>query len=241
MRITQAFVLAAGLGTRMGEVSQQHPKPLLELGGKAIIDYALDALSAYGCERIIVNIHAHADQMARHLSRRPSILISDERSALMGTGGALTHAYKAGRLKAAPFFTHNCDAIFPINLAARRKILEDLASAFLFDEMDGLLLLKQSTAGDAAGNAAGDFARAPDHHIDFGSGYAYTGVQILSPSLLERAPEGKLAMETLWRDAVKRQRLYGHVLTQEWAHVGTKLALRQAEEKFFSPPPANMR
>ena len=107
-----------------------------------------------------------------------------------------------------------------------------MAQSFLPDHMDGLLLLKES--GD------GDFARAADNRIDFGAGYAYTGVQILSPHLIARAASGIFEMEALWQDAIGRQRLYGHVMTQDWAHVGTAEALRAAEKKFFSPPPADM-
>ena len=105
MNINQAFILAAGLGTRMGAASKRRPKPLLELGGAALIEHAIGTLSAYGCAAIIVNIHAHADQMRRYLTHRhPSIRISDESQRLMGTGGALDPCLSGRTPRRCAFF-----------------------------------------------------------------------------------------------------------------------------------------
>ena len=62
-----AMILAAGLGTRMRPLSDARPKCLLELGGRAIIDYVLDHLEAVGVERVIVNLHYKGE-----LVRRPT-------------------------------------------------------------------------------------------------------------------------------------------------------------------------
>src|SRR5262249_1878177 len=85
----RAMVLAAGLGTRRGAFNGQLPKPLVPVGGKALIDYVLDRLAAQGVERAVVNVHHLADQIERHLAgrKRPQIVIADERSELLGTGG----------------------------------------------------------------------------------------------------------------------------------------------------------
>jgi len=60
------MVLAAGLGTRMRPYNGQVPKPLVKVGGKALIDYALDRLAEQGVESAIVNVHHLADQIERH-------------------------------------------------------------------------------------------------------------------------------------------------------------------------------
>src|SRR5256885_4495154 len=90
----RAMVLAAGLGTRMRPFNGQVPKPLVKVGGKALIDYVLDRLAAQGIERAVVNVHHLADQIERHLAQRrqPKIVISDERSELLGTGGGVAKA-----------------------------------------------------------------------------------------------------------------------------------------------------
>src|SRR6266581_9617537 len=90
-----AMVLAAGLGTRMRAFNNgQIPKPLVAVGGKPLIDYALDRLAEQGVERAVVNVHHLADQIERHLAPRkqPGIVIADERSELLGTGGGVIKA-----------------------------------------------------------------------------------------------------------------------------------------------------
>lgn len=88
MPITNAMVLAAGLGTRLRPITDTLPKPLVKIAGKPMIDYVLDILAAAGVTKAAVNVHHFADQMEEHLRRRetPDILISDERDALMNSG-----------------------------------------------------------------------------------------------------------------------------------------------------------
>ena len=76
-----AMVLAAGLGTRMRPYNGHLPKPLVEVGGKALIDYSLDRLAEAGVARAVVNVHHLADALVQHLEARkhPQIVISDER------------------------------------------------------------------------------------------------------------------------------------------------------------------
>src|SRR5438046_9879507 len=99
----RAMVLAAGLGTRMRPFNGQVPKPLVKVGGKALIDYVLDRLADAGVERAVVNVHHLADQIEQHLAQRqrPDIVISDERKGLLGTGGGVVEALP--HLGEAPF------------------------------------------------------------------------------------------------------------------------------------------
>ena len=90
----RAIVLAAGLGTRMRPYNGHIPKPLVEIGGKSLIDYSLDRLADAGVESVVVNVHHLADILERHLAprQRPHIEISDERGELLGTGGGIAKA-----------------------------------------------------------------------------------------------------------------------------------------------------
>src|SRR5215467_4072418 len=108
----RAMVLAAGLGVRMRPVSDRIPKPLVTVGGKALIDHVLDRLAEAGVEIAVVNVHHLAGQIERHLAgrRAPGIVISDERDELLGTGGGVVKALPV--LGAAPFFHLNSDAIW---------------------------------------------------------------------------------------------------------------------------------
>jgi MurNAc alpha-1-phosphate uridylyltransferase len=106
------MVLAAGLGTRMRPFNGRLPKPLVSVGGKALIDYVLDRLAEQGVERAVVNVHHLADQIERHLAQRdrPDIVISDERDELLGTGGGVLKALPL--LGESPFFHVNSDTIW---------------------------------------------------------------------------------------------------------------------------------
>ena len=89
-----AMVLAAGIGKRMRPVSATTPKPLVKVGGRALIDHCLDGLAAIGVETAIVNVHYLADLVEAHLARRtaPRVVVSDERGALLDTGGGIRKA-----------------------------------------------------------------------------------------------------------------------------------------------------
>src|SRR5262244_3070079 len=149
-----AMVLAAGLGTRMRSFNGRVPKPLVAVGGKALIDYALDRLAAQGVERTVVNVHHLADQIERHLAgrKRPKIIISDERGELLGTGGGVVKALP--KLGDGPFFHVNSDTIW---IDGVRPNLARLADAFEPERMDALLLLA-TTASSIGYTGRGDFS-----------------------------------------------------------------------------------
>src|SRR5947209_1664722 len=112
MTIDRAMVLAAGLGTRMRPLTDTLPKPLVPVAGKALIDHVLDRLADAGVATAMVNVHHMADAIEKHLKGRtqPRILISDERGALLDTGGGVVKALEA--LGDAPFFHVNSDTIW---------------------------------------------------------------------------------------------------------------------------------
>ena len=87
----RAMIMAAGIGQRMRPLTNDRPKPLVEVNGKALIDHALDRMAASGVEEVVVNVHYLADRLEAHLAERtvPRIIISDERDALLDTGGGV--------------------------------------------------------------------------------------------------------------------------------------------------------
>src|ERR1700727_2998360 len=153
-----AMILAAGLGTRMRPYNGQIPKPLVAVGGKSLIDYGLDRLAEAGVETAVVNVHHLADALEKHLAprRQPHIVISDERSELLGTGGGIAKALP--QLGGAPFFLVNSDTLW---LDGAKPNFIRLADAFDAATMDALLLLA-SVTGSVGYGGRGDFAMSPD-------------------------------------------------------------------------------
>jgi N-acetyl-alpha-D-muramate 1-phosphate uridylyltransferase len=230
MMPNRAIVLAAGLGTRMRPYNGHVPKPLVEIGGKSLIDYSLDRLAAAGVERAVVNVHHLADVLERHLAprRHPHIVISDERGELLGTGGGIAKALP--QLGNAPFFLVNSDTVW---LDGVKPNFTRLAEAFDPDTMDVLLLLAPTT--DSIGYAGrGDFAMLPDgrlrrrreHEV---VPFVYAGAAILSPALFADVPSGAFSLTVLFDRAGANGRLFGLRLEGVWMHVGTPEAVAAAE------------
>jgi N-acetyl-alpha-D-muramate 1-phosphate uridylyltransferase len=225
-----AIVLAAGLGTRMRPYDGNVPKPLVAVGGKALIDHALDRLGEAGVERAIVNVHHLADALERHLALRktPQIVISDERGALLGTGGGIAKALS--RLGGAPFFLVNSDALWR---EGAKPNFARLAEAFRAEAMDALLLLAPS-AGSIGYSGSGDYSLLPDGRLRRRADgevvpFVYSGAAILAPALFADAPSGAFPLTLLFDRAGDRGRLFGLRLEGVWMHVGTPEAVAEAE------------
>jgi len=225
-----AIVLAAGLGTRMRPYNGNIPKPLVEIGRKSLIDYALDRLADAGVERAVVNVHHRADALERHLAsrQRPRIVISDERGALLGTGGGIAKALP--ELGEEPFFLVNSDTLW---LDGVKPNLARLADAFDGDDMDALLLLAPTT-GSIGYVGRGDFAMLPDGRLRRRAErevvpFVYAGAAILAPALFADAPAGAFPLTRLFDRAGDKGRLFGLRLEGVWMHVGTPEAVAAAE------------
>jgi N-acetyl-alpha-D-muramate 1-phosphate uridylyltransferase len=231
----RAMVLAAGMGVRMRPLTDKIPKPLVAVAGRPLIDHVLDRLGEAGVDRAVVNVHHRADQIERHLAGRqtPRIVISDERSELLDTGGGVVKALPV--LGAAPFFHLNADTIW---IDGVRPNLLLLAGMFEPNRMDALLLLAAtSTSVGYAGR--GDFTMAADGRLARRSEldvapFVYAGVAILAPALFSTAPPGAFSLNLLFDRAIQAGRLYGLRLEGVWMHVGTPEAIAAAETAIFA-------
>jgi N-acetyl-alpha-D-muramate 1-phosphate uridylyltransferase len=226
----RAMVLAAGLGQRMRPLTHRVPKPLIEVRGRPLIDHVLDRLSAVGVDCAVVNVHHFADQIEGHLAtrREPRIVISDERPALMGTGGGVLKALAT--LGAAPFFHVNSDSLWIEGVTPN---LMRLAAAFDPLSMDALLLLAP-TAGSIGYEGRGDFSLASDGRLRSRAErevvpFVYAGAAILAPGLFADPPPGSFGLSLLFDRAAEAGRLYGLRLEGLWMHVGSPEAIVEAE------------
>jgi N-acetyl-alpha-D-muramate 1-phosphate uridylyltransferase len=227
-----AFVLAAGLGTRMRHLSATLPKPLVPLNGVALIDRVLDRIADAGIGTAVVNVHYMADALEAHLAKRarPHVAISDERGLLLETGGGVMQAWP--QLSRGPFLIHNSDSVW---VEGAGHTLDRLCDAFDRDRMDSLMLLAPTTTS-LGYDGSGDFAMDPDGRlIRRGSAasapYVFAGVQIAHPRMFDGAPTGAFSLNRVWDRAIAAGRLYGLVLDGIWMHVGTPEAVLEAERR----------
>jgi MurNAc alpha-1-phosphate uridylyltransferase len=224
------MVMAAGLGTRMRPLTNDRPKPLVEVAGKTLIDHALDRLVAAGVKMAVVNAHYKADMLKAHLAKRRNIeiRISEENDELLGTGGGILKALP--NFEGEPFFVLNSDSIWVEGMG---HALDRMKARWDPGSMDALLLMASMVTalgfegtGDFQMNAEGRLARAAEKRL---SPFAYPGVQIVHPRLFDHAKPGSFSMNRLWDIAIEKGRLYGIRLDGVWMHVGTPDAVHEAD------------
>ena len=228
---TTAMVLAAGLGTRMRPLTNDRPKALVDVGGKALIDHVLDRLADAGVTDAVVNVHWFADRLESHLAARthPTIHISDERAELLETGGGLKKARPL--LGDAPIFVANIDSVW----IDRGDALGDLIRLWDPARMDAALLLARRE-GSIGFEGGGDFFLGDDGALTFrgeaaSAPYAYMGVHITRPDYADHGPDGPFSFSPLWRASAADGRLFGCVLDGDWMHVGDPQARDAAEAR----------
>ena len=226
-----AMVLAAGLGTRMQPLSHTVPKPLVQVGGRALIDRCLDGLADAGIETAVVNVHHLPDRVIGHLARRtaPRIVISDERELLLETGGGVRKALPL--LGPEPFILRNSDSFW---VEGVRPNLQWLMHGWDEARMDCLLLLAATVRsvgyvgrGDFFLDKDGSLQRRGERRV---APFAYAGAAILHPRILDDAPDGPFSLNVLFDRAIRAGRLFGVRLDGVWISVETPAAIALAEQ-----------
>jgi len=127
----QAMILAAGLGTRLKPLTDTMPKALVPVGGKPLLDIQIEKLQQAGYDRFVVNVHHFAQQIVDHVNeRKEKILISDETSELLETGGGLKKAQGLFR-DDEPILIHNVDILDNVDYEWFRRQHQDDEDAVL--------------------------------------------------------------------------------------------------------------
>lgn len=221
------MLFAAGFGTRMGALTKDRPKALIPVGGRPLLDHALALTDRAGLRPRVVNTHYLGHQIAEHLAGL-DVALSPEEPDILETGGGLRAALPL--LGPGPVFTLNTDAVWtgPNPLTALLKHWKP-------DQMKALLLLVP--ADRALGHSGGgDFSLDPDGRITRGSGYVYTGAQIIDPTGLSLIPQRAFSLNKLWDRMGADGTLFGLVHTGGWCDVGNPEGIAAAEEMLANPP-----
>jgi MurNAc alpha-1-phosphate uridylyltransferase len=229
----RAMVLAAGFGLRLRPITLTKPKPLVAVGGRMMLDRALDSLAASGVVEAVVNAHYLREQVVARLAERRAAdraphTVASEEEELLDTGGGIKKALPL--LGSAPFLAVNADIVWQDGAS---PALERLGTAFDPRRMDALLLLVARDravgfegpgdfflAGDGRLVRRGDAATAP---------YVYAGLQVLAPHVFDGAPDGPFSLNRIYDRAIAAGRLFGLAHDGAWYHVGTPEALDEAD------------
>lgn len=217
------MLFAAGLGTRMGALTADCPKPLIRVAGRPLIDHALALADGAGVTRIVANTHYLAPRMEAHLAPR-GVAISRESPRILETGGGLKAALPL--LGSDPVLTLNTDAVWT-GANALTQLIEGWDGA----RMDGLLLLLPAAKATGHGGT-GDFVMQPDGRLDRArgaAGFVYLGAQILRTAGLADISDEVFSLNLLWDRMIAEGRLHGLIHDGGWCDVGRPEGIVLAE------------
>jgi MurNAc alpha-1-phosphate uridylyltransferase len=228
--IDKAFILAAGMGTRLKPYTDHCPKPMVELNGRPIIDHVLDRLVEAGVAYATVNLHYRAEQLEAHLAKRTDIEIKTVfEPTLLDTGGGIKNALPAEGDE--PFYVVSGDSVWT---DSGKPALQRMAHAWT-PETTELLLLLQPLERMALTSGKGDYnlvngrpVRSPEKD----GAYMWTSVRICSARLFDDTPDGPFSFLTLMDRAEKRQRLGSLIHKGEWYHITTPDDLDRVNASF---------
>ena len=237
LKINQAMVLCAGLGSRMGDLTKDIPKPMLIVDGISLIERHLNYLFKNNIKKIVINTYYKAEifeEFVRSLPISSKLDISFNREAeLLGTGGGVKNALPL--LEKDPFLVINNDAIF-IDPSADSTAISQLESSWNPLTMPMMLLIieKEKTFGY---NGKGDFNLHSDGRITQENetrSFVNIGMSIMDYRVLENYPDKVLQFfPTIGKDLIQQQKLYGCVYKGDWYHIGDSKAYVESTELAF--------
>jgi MurNAc alpha-1-phosphate uridylyltransferase len=219
------LILAAGFGTRMGDLTRTRPKALIEVAGRPLIAHALDAARRAGAGPIAVNGHHQAEALRGWLAAHaPDVRFLHETPDILDSGGAVRNALDV--LGGGPVFTLNADAVW-----GGPAPLGGLAQAWDADRMDGLVALVPLEAA-VGRQGGGDFSCDAMGRIGWDkgpNGLVYVGAQILKTDRIAARPQARFSLTETWDDMMANGRLIGHRHDGRWADVGHTAGIAAAE------------
>ncbi|MEN9786143.1 MAG: hypothetical protein RLZZ299_1407 [Pseudomonadota bacterium] len=206
-----AFLLAAGLGTRLRPLTLSTPKPLLPVGGRPLLDSVLDHVRAHGHDEIVVNAHWLAPQIVAWAEGRRGVRVVVETPAILGTGGGLRNARP---LLAERFVVVNGDILADVDLTALWN--EPAPAVMALRAQETPVHTGVSLDADGVVRGIAGVVGEADRRLHF------TGVHVLDRDVLDLVPPGGACIvRTAYRALIPQGRVRGRVHTGRWTDIGT--------------------
>lgn len=216
-------------------LTADRPKPLIEVGGVALLDHVLSHLRGAGIKQIVINAHYRAEQVEQHMAKHASdlcVTISDERDLLRDTGGGLIQALPL--IQSDPFLCVNADNWWTDK---GQNAFERLIATWDDAAMDVLMLIIPfAQANNTQGE--GDFDLSSDGHLSRRKAaqkgaYVWTGIQMLSKRLIIDPPSDVFSTNIFWDRAIAKGRCFGLVHDGLWFDVGYPQAIEMTQAKLL--------
>ena len=218
--ITQAFVLGAGLGTRLKRLTHARPKPLIPVAGKPLITCAFDHLLGVGVERIVVNTHHCAEAYGRAFpggAYRHAALTFRHEPVLLETGGGIKNVEDC--LGGAPFLVYNGDILstLPLQPALAQHFAAGNEVTLVLRSHGGPLQVALAPGTSRVLDIGHRLGRAPGTHL-------FTGIYVVSPAFFHRLRLEKLSVIPAFLEMIAQGASLGAVVIDEgdWWDLGTR-------------------
>jgi len=239
----QAMLFAAGLGTRLKDETADKPKALVDVGGKPLLQHAIEKLSDEGASRIVVNVHHFAPQIINFINSKDwgvPVLISDESNKLLETGGGLkfaSHLFTPNE----PILIYNVDILSNINLQdviSAHKQSNAIATLvvrqretqryFKFDSEHNLVGWINKKTSETKVSRPGNFEKATE--------MAFSGIHIVEPQIFDFMPaEDRFSIVQVYLELAKTKSIKGYFDNSElWMDVGKPAQLEEARRIYGS-------
>ena len=237
----QAMIFAAGLGTRLKDETADKPKALVDVGGKPLLQRAIEKLSAEGVTKIVVNVHHFAPLVIDFINSKDwgiPVLISDESDKLLETGGGLkfsSHLFSPNE----PILIYNVDILSSINLHdifaqhTKTKAIATLVVRqrktqryFKFDSEHNLVGWINKKTGETKISRPENFLEAAE--------MAFSGIHIVDPEIFDFMPdEDRFSIVQVYLELAKTKNIKGYFDSSElWMDVGKPAQLEEARNIF---------
>lgn len=200
----KAMIFAAGLGTRLGELTRSIPKALADINGRTMLELTAEKLVRAGFDDLLINIHHHPEQMLGEIEKLSgkgyTITVSDERDELLDTAGGLLKARNF--FDDRPFLCHNVDEFTDLDLAGmyRQHIESGALATLAVRHRPGNRMLLVDNAGRLRGwrnNATKEEIITVESSRKLEE-VGFSGIQMLSPSIFGLMTEGIYSLTSLY-------------------------------------------
>ncbi|MGM5630384.1 nucleotidyltransferase family protein [Apibacter raozihei] len=235
----KAMIFAAGLGTRLKPFTENHPKALAIVNGKTLLERNIQYLKSFGINDIVINIHHFGQQIIDFLKYHNyfdcQIEISDEREAVLETGGGLKKAEPF--LQENSFLLMNVDILTDLDLNSMIRFHEQyqpLVSLAVSDRNSSRKLFFSNNSLVGWSNlTSGDSVFKDGFSLSDTDAFAFSGIHVVNPKLFKLMQErGKYSIIKTYLDIMETQNILGYKHSAQLIDVGKPESIQEAEKYF---------
>lgn len=223
----KAMILAAGEGRRMRPLTETVPKPLLEVGGKSLLEHQIERLKSAGITEMVINVSHLADQIVEAFGdgSRLGVHVQWSREPqCLETGGGIRQAL--ADLGPEPFVVVNSDVWTEYPFQNLPEISGQLAHLVMVPNPS------HHSCGDFSLYTPGKFGRPLVRYHGRDRRHTFAGISVLQPDLFRNSAPGVFPLAPLLRQAIQKQQVTGELYLGTWVDVGTRERLDALNAKY---------